>query len=344
MKGHTRGGGILVCAESNGRRFYRYSVAADAGSSQLTPFLKWIVNPPMEEGLDCPVLQGLPLRPVAYLALPQRLRHFGLQFEEIGPRQPFKRFALRSGVLRAGVDLTGPWLKKIKAVIGARLPKNAKVNNANLVACIVATLFSEPTDTADLRLRIRTDLLRTSDAPFDELTAEAIAAMDPENQEKFKDLSECRLPKHVHSFIRGPTLQRTPTEIRAFVPWRGKLPGCFVHRSSAKQFFTAYYPGAATCTRVWGRTTSRTEGQAMEMVLQWQWDQHFEQTGETRPADLYAPEPPDGDHVYAVTAPKKTAPKKIPKPKLKAKGKKPKAKGKVPKKTSKTGDHPPFAY
>ena len=67
--------------------------------------------------------------------------------------------------------------------------------------------------------------------------------------------------------------------------------------------------------------------------------------------DLYAPEPPDGDHVYAVTAPKKTAPKKIPKAKLKQQvkkaflqKKKPKAKGKVPKKTSKTGDHTPFAY
>ena len=242
--------------------------ATDADYNDNEELCRWETSFVREDGIGFPAIRGLLMRPVAPLEAPPSLPKFPW-FRQIGSPQPFVRFAIGSGLLRAGVSLTQVNIKRLLAMMDARFPKGAKQTNKNLCTLLVSKLFSTPSDSAQDRRRVLETLLKAKDEMPDMDALEAIELMDADCRDDFKDLEKTtKTGRHGHTCMRGETLSMTPRSLREFISWRGHLPGCYIHRPH-KKFYTGYYPGGGARTRVWGgaRTKHRSEQWALEEVL-----------------------------------------------------------------------------
>ena len=255
--------------------------------------LVWQADFVVEDGVKLPQLRGIPCAIVPPMTMPKHLRRTGLCLEQVGEPMPLLHFVLLSGKLRVGENITNNHIKQLLSSLHAVVPKGTKMNQRNL--CQVLVTFALQGFTTETRRRVLDDLCRAPHEDCDDDTIAAIDALDPDTKQDFKDFREtATCHKSGYTFERGPTIHRTPLHLRMYVPWRGHQPGCFLHRSNDRHFFTGFYPGSGSLSRTWGGMCNRTEEYALELVLSWMWEEHTRcHPKEVRPTDRLAPPPPD---------------------------------------------------
>jgi hypothetical protein len=274
--------------------------------------------------LDATSYRGFNYKLASPMALPHSLQCKGMLLLLEGGPQPILPFGIKNGIKLTEQELS--WLcnalrcKVIPSVVD-RKTKKLRRGKIDLCRAIVKHVFPEeaPEAQEELVTKLMGKLRKTVDVTEGLVDALNMMDEDPTNKMEFKDLKE-KVHDQINSgedkqsrtgHTKGPTLNRTPVEFRALIPFNGDKQGCdtlsadyifcfsstalfcftgdwiplfiylfpgYLYRSLApKQFFTGGYPGQpATLSRVWGGRSRRSMQSALSMVLDWLWMRHLQ--------------------------------------------------------------------